>query len=158
MPIPGRGRRYLKRLERIRPHLSPLIYFITICTIKRQPLLMQEGIAGAVIGTLTEVAGSRGWMVGRFVVMPDHVHFFCSPHTEDADLTDFIRDFKSLSTVNAWKLGLKGKLWQRQFFDHLLRSDESYGAKWEYVRFNPVRRGLCASPEEWKYQGEISPL
>jgi len=90
--------------------------------------------------------------------MPDHVHFFCSPQSDSADLSDFIRDFKSLSTVNAWKLGLKDKLWQRQFFDHLLRSHESYKAKWEYVRFNPVRHGLCSLPEEWAHQGEISAL
>ena len=43
----------------------------------------------------------------------------------------------------------------RGFFDHLLRNDESYGAKWRYVRDNPVRHGLVSSFEEWPYQGEI---
>jgi len=45
--------------------------------------------------------------------------------------------------------------WQEGFFDHLLRSDESHAEKWEYVRQNPVRAGLCHQPEEWPYQGEI---
>jgi hypothetical protein len=48
--------------------------------------------------------------------------------------------------------------WQEGFFDHVLRSAESYAQKWEYVRMNPVRAGLCASPEQWPYQGEIVPL
>ncbi|MFB3881745.1 MAG: hypothetical protein ACE149_10800 [Armatimonadota bacterium] len=37
----------------------------------------------------------------------------------------------------------------------MLRSGESYGQKWEYVRMNPVRAGLVANPDDWPYQGEI---
>ena len=46
-------------------------------------------------------------------------------------------------------------LWQAGFFDHLLRSSESYAEKWEYVRQNPVRAGLVAHWDDWSYQGEI---
>ena len=46
-------------------------------------------------------------------------------------------------------------LWQRRFFDHVLRSDESYAQKWNYVRENPVRAGLVAKAEDWPYAGEI---
>ena len=41
-------------------------------------------------------------------------------------------------------------------FDHVLRNDESYAQKWEYVRENPVRAGLVAEWHEWPYQGEIA--
>jgi putative transposase len=46
-------------------------------------------------------------------------------------------------------------IWQRGFFDHLLRSEESYGQKWNYVRENPVRAGLVTRAEDWPYSGEI---
>jgi len=42
-----------------------------------------------------------------------------------------------------------------RFFDHLLRNNESYAQKWEYVRENPVRAGLVHCSEDWSYQGEI---
>ena len=45
--------------------------------------------------------------------------------------------------------------WQRGFFDHLMRSAESYSEKWEYVRMNPVRAGFCSRPEEWPFQDEV---
>ncbi len=45
--------------------------------------------------------------------------------------------------------------WQPGFFDHLLRNDESYGEKWNYVRDNPVRAGLVKLAEDWPYAGEI---
>jgi hypothetical protein len=41
------------------------------------------------------------------------------------------------------------------FFDHVLRSNESYAQKWTYVRENPLRAGLAKSAEQWPYQGEI---
>jgi len=47
------------------------------------------------------------------------------------------------------------RIWQRGFFDHLLRSEESYGQKWNYVRENPVRAGLVARVEDWRFAGEV---
>jgi hypothetical protein len=49
-------------------------------------------------------------------------------------------------------------LWQREFFDHVLRSSESYSGKWNYVRDNPVRAGLVSTADEWQYAGEIETL
>ena len=45
--------------------------------------------------------------------------------------------------------------WQPGLFDHLLRRDESYAQKWDYVWRNPVRAKLVTKPEDWLYQGEI---
>jgi putative transposase len=47
------------------------------------------------------------------------------------------------------------QIWQEGFFDHVLRSNESYAQKWEYVRENPVHAGLVNRSEDWPYQGEI---
>jgi hypothetical protein len=49
----------------------------------------------------------------------------------------------------------KGQVWQEGFFDHLLRTNNSYSQKWNYVRENPVRAGLVKSAADWPYQGEI---
>ena len=49
----------------------------------------------------------------------------------------------------------KRPLWQPGFFDHVLRNDESYSQKWEYVRENPVRTGLVVRAAEWPYEGEL---
>ncbi len=89
--------------------------------------------------------------------MPDHVHFFAMPLSDSP---------KSLSqVVGAWKewtakavprqMLEPGALWQSEFFDHLLRNQESYRDKWMYVRENPVRAGLVRTAEEWPYSGWI---
>jgi hypothetical protein len=51
--------------------------------------------------------------------------------------------------------GSRDPLWRRRFFDHVLRSDESYAQKWNYVRDNPVRASLAANADDWPYAGEI---
>ena len=55
-------------------------------------------------------------------------------------------------------LGHQKPHWQEGFFDHLLRSEDSYAQKCIYVYMNPVRANLCGRPEDWPYQGEIVPL
>jgi REP element-mobilizing transposase RayT len=107
---------------------------------------------------LGEAGAIRGWKVGRYVVMPDHLHFFCSPGAVKSDLSGFVGAVKQAVTRKAWELGWSGAFWQREFHDHLLRTEESYRYKWEYVRRNPVAKGLCEEAEDWPYQGEIDPI
>jgi len=70
--------------------------------------------------------------------------------------------------VQAWKqwtskriggeLKFPAPIWQKEFFDHVLRSSKSYSQKWEYVRENPVRAGLVAPADQWAWQGQIEEL
>jgi putative transposase len=98
--------------------------------------------------------------------MPDHVHFFCRPEQDAKTLSRFIGAWKTWTSRRIQKnrpqptaAATAGRsLWQREFFDHLLRSSESYGEKWNYVRENPVRAGLVASADDWPNAGEIERL
>jgi putative transposase len=49
-------------------------------------------------------------------------------------------------------------IWQREYWDRQLRRRESYAAKWDYVKNNPVRHGLVTKAEDWPYQGELNSL
>jgi REP element-mobilizing transposase RayT len=89
----------------------------------------------------------RGIAVGRYVIMPDHLHVFVAGG-RGFHLSQWVRQLKVALTREP-------KLWQRGFFDHLLRSEESYAQKWEYVHQNPVRAGLVERVEDWPYQGEV---
>lgn len=85
--------------------------------------------------------------------MPDHIHLFVCGGV-DFVLATWVAGLKRAMSV-AVGAGANNPLWQPGFFDHLLRSDESYGSKWEYVQNNPVRHQLMNLPNEWPYQGEI---
>ena len=94
-----------------------------------------------------------GIAVGRYVILPDHLHLFvCLP--ADIKLSDWVGTLKRIlaRTVDA---ASSDPIWQRGFFDHVLRSGESYSEKWNYVRENPVRAGLVKNADDWPLCGEI---
>jgi REP element-mobilizing transposase RayT len=91
--------------------------------------------------------------------MPDHVHFFCSAELDAKMLPTFMQAWKQWTSKRiAREVRLLGNVWQEEFFDHVLRSSESYSQKWDYVKENPVRAGLVRSSDEWPWQGEIETL
>jgi REP element-mobilizing transposase RayT len=146
--------KHLRRLQEVWTDRE--VYFITVCTRQREPLLANDELARGLVSAWRDIGERTGWRVGRYVIMPGHVHFFCWRADERRSLSEFVGGWKRLTTRRAWQLGHRDRLWQQEFFDHLLRSDESYGQKWEYVVHNPVRAGLCQRPEEWAYQGDLA--
>jgi putative transposase len=74
--------------------------------------------------------------------MPDHLQMLIGV-PGDAQLSRLIRDFKRI-TARMAKID-----WQRNFFDHRVRHDESLAEKFETVCQNPVRAGLIAQGEQW---------
>ena len=82
--------------------------------------------------------------------MPDHVHLFVRGSGKFT-LSSWIGGLK-----RAMSVALRAQqLWQPGFFDHVLRSDEGYAEKWNYVRDNPVRASLVKAADDWPYHGEI---
>jgi putative transposase len=138
-----------------RPHRLDLIhfrsplFFVTFCTRNRTKIpslrLAQRTI---------ENYGRLGILdfnvaLGRYVIMPDHVHLFVrGDHT--FVLSTWVGGLKRAMSVAVGKQ----RLWQPGFFDHVLRSSESCAEKWNYVRDNPVRAGLVDQAADWPYQGE----
>jgi putative transposase len=77
--------------------------------------------------------------------MPDHVHMLAT-FGPDAGMERVIRNWKRYTTNHA------GICWQRDFFDHRLRNDESFDEKAAYILNNPLRAGLVERYEDWPYQ------
>jgi putative transposase len=84
------------------------------------------------------------WWVRLFVLMPDHCH----------GLISFSRDLEMKASIANWKRFTArqfGIEWQRDFFDHRIRDAAAMQEKAQYIRMNPVRKGLCDLPQDWPY-------
>ena len=148
--------KHLRRLGRI--WIPGAVYFMTVCTHGRKQILASPIAAGILLREWQAAKTRHGWLVGRYVVMPDHVHFFCAEQAEGAKrtLSQFMNKWKEWTSKGLIApTTISAPVWQRGFFDHLMRSDESYGEKWSYVRENPVRAGLASSWETWPWQGFV---
>ena len=132
------------------PTDAPVIVFVTVCTRGRRRVLASER-AHASLQAAWRAADS--WQVGRYVIMPDHVHLFAAPTPSARSLEQWVRFWKSQFTRTFGQA-----VWQTDHWDRRLRDDDSYAQKWNYVRLNPVRHQLCERTEDWPYQGEIQAL
>ena len=144
---------HLGRLGRL--WLDAPIYFITTNVAKRRRVLANADAFAVLQEVWQNAERLYGWHVGSYVVMPDHVHFFCAADFNGRPLSLFVGKWKEWTAKYLCRRhGHPAELWQQGFFDHVLRSDESYDEKWLYVQQNPVCAELVATFEEWPYRGK----
>lgn len=124
--------------------------FLTVCTRARQRAFVHATWRDLVATQLLQWAEDFEIAVVVYSVMPDHVHVLAEGRSESACVPEWIRRWKMTSGY-AWRsTGGGTALWQRGYFDHVLRSDESTLPVARYIVLNPVRAGLvqdaCAYP------------
>jgi len=145
-------RKHLRRLERV--WLQDPIYFVTTCTYRRNAILASEHVAKILIHEWSSARERHGWTIGRYVIMPDHVHFFCAPELDAKPLSNLIGFWKEWMSKGIKRLmKLPSPVWQEEFFDHVLRSSESYSEKWNYVR--NIRYDMVLSPTPMSGLGKV---
>ena len=131
-------------------------YFITICTQDRKPILSQivgDGspvpktaglIAEKTIMQITEKYPSVS--VEKHVIMPDHIHILLridnGTGNPSPTLGNIIGWYKYQVTkeVNRQNYTAGEKLFQRSYYDHVIRNQQDYNAVWEYIEQNPRKR------------------
>ena len=221
-----------------------IMLYVTVVTGKRNAMLADKAVQDCIVAAWKAAAD---WLVGRYVIMPDHIHFFCAPATyPPPDFHRWMKQWKA-QVSRSFPIGLRAgrahgrvalvatgipadtahgrvalvatetpvdtlhgrvalvatgngadaaatsaalpraalpraalpptddaaatsaalpnvplsrppPLFQRECWDRQLRTGESYAQKWEYVRNNPVRKGLVAHADEWPYQGQVNVL
>jgi len=134
---------------------TAIMVFVTVCTKDRKAVL-----ANAEMHRVLRESWQRAerWLVGRYVIMPDHIHLFCTPVVSVPESLQSWMGFWKATATRQWPHRGDLPIWQRHFWDTQLRRGESYSAKWDYVGANPVRAGLVCNSEDWPYQGEMNVL
>ncbi|MFT4588771.1 MAG: putative transposase [Candidatus Binatia bacterium] len=132
----------------------PTFVFLTVRTLKSSDWLVNAVAHEFIHETWL---GSKAWLVSDYLLMPDHLHLFCAPGEQAAEIgiEDWIQFWKRnfrLRHGNAdWKFQSRG-------WHHRLRNEESYSEKWRYMMENPVRRGLVKVADEWPFRGRVFEL
>jgi REP element-mobilizing transposase RayT len=145
----------LSRLDQVFVHFP--IYFVTTCTYRRRKLLSTSAVHEAFL-EFAKAGPAHGVWVGPYVIMPDHLHAFVATDDQRISLSAWMKSLKNTLSKALRRNGVAQPHWQKTFFDHLLRSHESYSQKWSYVRENPVRAGLVANAEDWRLLGQVFAL
>lgn len=133
------------------------VFFVTIRARRGTAPFMDDTLAALTVEALHWLRTHRSVQIFAFSLVPDHLHLLLrldGARTLGAELGAF----KSFTTRQAWQHGWKGDLWQHRFYDHVLRNSEDARTIAEYIRQNPVRRGLVEDPDAYPWSGLHDPM
>ncbi len=132
--------------------VAPTLIFLTVCCAKRKAWLASDRHHQI----LTELwSDSSHWVVGRYVLMPDHLHLFASPQDSAVNLEAWVKYWKSMFTRANCNPDC---VWQTDHWDTRIRNEEHFVERAEYMFNNPVRAGLVDDASKWPYQGTLHEL
>lgn len=146
--------------ERTLPHweLDGAVYFITFNTWEKLELTPE---ARQVVFNACLFFNNKRYQIFVLVVMKDHVHMLIQPWLKSENkfwsLTSIMHSIKSYS-ANQISQVMKhiGTVWQDERYDHIIRNEQELQGYWEYIRQNPVKSGLSATPEEYPFFWQVS--
>jgi putative transposase len=113
----------LRRLEYVFQRLP--IFFVTACTHERQRILNNADVHQQFVEFGKE-GEARGAWLGAYVLMPEHVHAFVVIDDGRLKLSTWIKSLKNAVSKALRRKGIRSPHWQKGFFDHMLRSGDSY--------------------------------
>jgi len=126
-------------------------FFFVSCRLFRSRRTLSEADFHCLAQVIHARRKRHGFLLNAWVFLPDHWHAIFYP---DSPLTisDVMETIKVSSTrqMNRGR-GESGPLWQGRFFDRALRTVKEYHEALEYIHWNPVKAGLVARPEDWRW-------
>ncbi len=136
-------------------YLGQRAYFVTLCCHNRKPFFRDTERARHLLERLGNLATEHSFRVHAYCIMPDHFHLLVEGSGADSNLPRFVNQLKQQSAHDE-KARSGSQLWQRYFYDHILRPRDSMEAVAWYIWLNPVRKGLCGQPEDYPFSGSLT--
>jgi hypothetical protein len=123
------------------------VFFVTInCKPRGLDHLTTGDVPAGLFDSVTFLQDRRTWFPELVLLMPDHLHALISFSWEKSHgMNRVIENWKRFTATT---LGIS---WQRDYFDHRIRSEQDHLSTWFYIRENPVRAGLVETYEQWPH-------
>lgn len=157
---------------------SAFVYFITICTADKQSYFSNDKVAKIVADEMEFRRMNKEIKLFCYCIMPDHLHILlsltddycrgCSTNSpigslgertlQERTLQNWVSAFKRYTTKTVKNLFYINRLWQKNFYDHIVRKEESLIKIAEYIINNPVRKDITPRWEKYPYSRVVDPL
>jgi putative transposase len=126
-------------------------FSVTVTTWQRQQVFTDGGEVRRCLDLLEQAARNTGFTLFAYCFMPDHLHVLVEG-SEGSDLAQLMKAFKQASSYD-YRRRVGRPLWQRSYYDHVLRGPDELLPSAEYILNNPVRAGLADDPAAYPFSG-----
>lgn len=124
--------------------------FFTLVTAARNPVFADVARVSKALSILRTVKNIHPFTMKAWVVMPDHLHLVI--HTMDGRFDKIMHSFKRNLLYEFHQKGIwAGDIWQKRFFDHVIRNEADFAAHLDYIHFNPVHHGVATCPADYVF-------
>ncbi len=146
-----------------RAKIAGATYFFTVVTDGRRPIFKDATAVAMFDAGLKRIKDRHPFDVDAYVILPDHMHMLWTLPDGDANYSTRWRLIKEAFTKAYTRLASplpqnpsrrsKGEqaVWQRRFWEHVIRNDDDFTAHVEYIHYNPVRHELVAAARDWPH-------
>jgi len=145
---------YWRRL----PHweLADSTYFITFRVRNTLGEILKESSLASLVEEVLWFGHGERYVLHAYVIMPNHIHLLLNP-LEGWSLAKILQGIKGFSSMQVNKiLQRKGAFWQDESFDHVIRNEEDWLDKFNYIHNNPVMAGLVTMPQDYLFSSLVT--
>lgn len=137
-------------------------YFFTVVTHNRRPILCESENIDLLRDSFRKVIHQHPFTIDAIVILPNHLHCVWTLPPGDADFSNRWRLIKSRfsrrcqiqyqGNISASRKSKNERaVWQRRFWEHLIRDDRDFINHVDYIHYNPIKHGLVVSVKDWQY-------
>ena len=131
---------------------KPIVCLVTVTTKNQVKWLANQAVH---LHLRTVWQAATAWKVGRYMIMPNHIHMFAAYNASNLTVEEWVRYWKSRFSRLHGRPELR---WQPGQSTVRIRSRQSAEQKWAHMKDNPVRHGLVENVRDWPLQGEMFPI
>ena len=129
-------------------------YFFTLVTYERFPFFKYANHVERLKAAIQKIKKTDPFSLNAFVILPDHLHFLWRLPEDDKNFSTRLRLIKrdfSMQIITSLNHRQEKRVWQRRFWEHVIRDENDWQKHMDYIHYNPVKHGLVFSPADWKY-------
>ncbi len=129
-------------------------FFFTVVTHNRRPLFADTAAVDRLRNAFRRVMSKRPFTIDAVVVLPDHLHCIWQLPQNDTNYSTRWRLIKSfVSSGMDTPVNTRGEapVWQRRFWEHLIRNESDWRRHMDYIHYNPVKHGYARQPKDWPH-------
>jgi len=138
-------------------------YFFTVATFQRRPIFREANAVALFLAALEKVRVRHPFEIVSWVVLPDHLHMIWTLPEGESDFStrwnlvkgNFSRFYRAVAPIDPPIIGRPERreraIWQRRYWEHLIRDDRDLAAHTGYIHFNPVKHGHASAPRDWPH-------
>ncbi|MFN3235285.1 MAG: REP-associated tyrosine transposase [Gammaproteobacteria bacterium] len=129
-------------------------YFFTVVTYDRLPVFKRHQNVTLLKESIKKIKCKYPFQINAWVILPDHIHMIWKLPRNDFDYTKRWRLIKRefcLTQAGTTNKRNERRIWQRRYWEHIIRNENDMKNHIDYIHFNPVKHGYTSTPSAWEY-------